>query len=220
MLLDDLTVVVRHDGSRATARIRTHPSKVGSETWEAEESKTLYLATENTTYDIFPALKMFGRTPVGRERNRPLIPMADCKEFVPASARSTVTDSDSPRFGRKAITYKWITDNPTGHVTMEVETFPELGCLVGNRTTEMHDKGSNSLLARKTEELLAMNVVPDDPSLFLAPGKDYTEGTPSAILQRDAEVKGKECPRCLIDAAKKFDARHEKLWSERSAGKR
>lgn len=105
-------------------------------------------------------------------------------------------------------------------VTLQVETFPELGCLAGNRLTEMRLKQDNSLLSRKTEELLSMNSIPENPADFALPGHGFVEATPSAILQRDAELKGKECPRCLIEAGKKLDSRHARMWSERKADDR
>lgn len=72
-------------------RIRTHLSGTGSTAWEAQENRSLFLASTNTTYEIFPALKMYGRMPLGQEMNRPLTPLPNCIEFLPVVAKNAAT---------------------------------------------------------------------------------------------------------------------------------
>jgi len=208
--------------------LRTYQSQRSVTGWQTSQLRTLYLASNNTTTDIFPMLKMFGSTPVGKELNRPLTIMSDCTALVNGNGPLwTMTKGPTTmKFGRDVETYSLTyepsnTSSPSSpKQVITLELFPKLGCLVGDRVTENYTKTDGSLRSRKIEKVVSLDVVPDDPAAFVGPPQEYTSGKPSDIIKADAAIKGINCPECATRAGKVLDTKHDKLWDERAAGKR
>ncbi|MGA3041079.1 MAG: hypothetical protein ABSF54_09870 [Bryobacteraceae bacterium] len=222
LMIEETTQLIRPDGSRSIARLRTRLDKRSPSGWETKEVNTVYQAQINTTFDIFPVLKMFGTTPVGSSRYQPLTPNPDCGSTLAGKSSTVIKRSSGTKFGRTVVAYGVTIDDPAAPIrfAMEVERFPDLGCLEGNETSQLWSKADNTLLSTKTIEVLSMNVVPDNPSLFAGAPATYAEAKPSEIIKKDAEIMGKDCPACAIQAGANLDARHDKLWADRNAGKK
>jgi hypothetical protein len=219
-MIETIREVLRPDGSRAISRVRSVQTLSSPTGWETTTGKTLYDATRDVTYDIFPALRMYGSLPVGKDKYRPLVKRSSCADVNREGAQ--LISASNSRFGYKVELYRIVADGPklTYKTVSEVELFPELGCLDGDQKSELWNKATNQLESRQIVHLFSLAATRgDDAAEFIVP-KDFTEGKPSDILKAHQKATGRDCPECMMQTFSRTDERHRKLWEQRAAQKK
>ncbi|MCS6952514.1 MAG: hypothetical protein RMK57_08805 [Bryobacterales bacterium] len=211
--VDHVTERIRHDGSRSITILRTIRSETSTNGWETHEGWRLYDATSDVAHEVFPALGLYGSLPVGREKFRKPIAVRTCRGVFPAEANPQLRGSVS-RFGKTAEVYRVEFETPETRWIVDVEVFPEFGCLEGNKTLEVWQATGGERLSRRVVELVSVTTAPEDLSWFRVP-TGYAEAKPSEILRRHAERTGKVCSECASGTATLFDERHRRLWEAR-----
>jgi hypothetical protein len=221
LMLENIRERIAPDGSRSLTKLRAVPSRNSATGWEATELRTIYNANENVTYNLFPALGMYGSLPIGNHKYKPIIPSSECVGVL-SDYRVVERLPSSSKFGRKVEVYRLEVDGPKlTHKRVErIEMFPEFGCLLGNEFHELQRKGDDTVISRGDVQLLSLSVVPHDSAEFVAPAGTITRAKPSEILRKHYELMNQDCPECVLDTGARSDLRHDRLWAEREKSQR
>jgi hypothetical protein len=219
-IVDHVKEVVRRDGSRAITQLRAFRNTATPAGWQARESRLLYRAADDSMVSITPELKSYVKMPGGSDRYKPLAPVSTC---VPPVVRGFTVKMlpGGTRFTRSVEAYRMESLDPEIDESTDFQVYPEFGCLQGDVTTETHKRSTGELLWKSVQRVVALDVVEDDPELFVFPLTGFVESTASETLNKIVEeTPGAKCSTCLSKTGAQADARLAKAWRDRSAGKR
>jgi hypothetical protein len=212
MMIDNVSEAIRPDGTRSVTIVRTFQSKDSPTQWESGERQIFYDAGKDITYEISPALQMYTSVPLGKLQYRPLSPMANCSGLLEPGDK-VLQQSTGSKFGLTVQTYTVQHGDNQAVETVTTDFYPSLGCLVGDETGQLRDQATGALKASRTQRVISLAPIADDPSLFAGPPPTFTQAKPSQVLQKYLESTGKSCPECLANTGAQADARSDKLWA-------
>jgi len=178
----------------------------------------LYDADARITYDIYPAIKMFVRTPVrgkGLSSPQPLVSLAACsgrEGLAPGAQRVAM----GRQFDQLTERYQMRREDGTGAETTEVELFPGLGCLAGGLTGEWKNSATGAV-SRQTERVASLQKLNTTDAAYFTVPPGYREGTPSEVMKAYSELRGQPCAQCLLNTGARADDNHRRAWQNRSS---
>jgi hypothetical protein len=172
---------IRYDGTRAVTRSVSFPSALNPAVLETEETQALERAGDRISRSIMPTLRMYAALPVPSSLRNNNPRQSACTEQIAKLTQAAVI-REYRRFGQpvQLVSMHIVPETDPGRTwNIEMEMYPALGCIVGDKTTEIRDSEDGKLISRRVIQLSTLQIVPDDASRFTGAYGEFAVNTGS-----------------------------------------